>query len=295
MPTDQTARWLERVLTALSDPQRARILSILAEKEVTVSALAEVLHIVQPIVSRQLARLRDTAVWRDPGSYQRDEESAKRLTDAEQRVADYTSRILATIGDSDLGVLISQLLEFHRREAKPQYWAMYDRRDSTTDELIDDAECLGGLTRDTSVPPYKEKRSIVYSYKFPPQDFKLSVGDDCLHADTLKSAGKIVAVDDEKNTISLKIGATQPALPEEMSIIPTGPIDAITLREAIYRYADAVIAKTDRYRAITAILNRERPRLSIPFSNGSLVSDHETELDSALRVIPALDESALSR
>jgi ArsR family transcriptional regulator len=59
MPTDQTARWLERVLTALSDPQRARILSILAEKEVTVSALAEVLHIVQPIVSRQLARLRD--------------------------------------------------------------------------------------------------------------------------------------------------------------------------------------------------------------------------------------------
>src|SRR3954451_9984565 len=59
MPTDQTARWLERVLTALSDPQRARILSILAEKEVTVSALADVLHIVQPIVSRQLARLRD--------------------------------------------------------------------------------------------------------------------------------------------------------------------------------------------------------------------------------------------
>ena len=57
--TDQTARWLERVLNALSDPQRARILSILAEEEVTVTALVEVLHIVQPIVSRQLARLRD--------------------------------------------------------------------------------------------------------------------------------------------------------------------------------------------------------------------------------------------
>jgi len=57
--TDQTARWLERVLTALSDPQRARILSLLAEREVTVTELVEVLHIVQPIVSRQLARLRD--------------------------------------------------------------------------------------------------------------------------------------------------------------------------------------------------------------------------------------------
>lgn len=57
--TDQTARWLERVLTALSDPQRARILSLLAEREVTVTELVEVLHIVQPVVSRQLARLRD--------------------------------------------------------------------------------------------------------------------------------------------------------------------------------------------------------------------------------------------
>lgn len=57
--TDQTARWLERVLTALCDPQRARILSLLAEREVTVTELVEVLHIVQPIVSRQLARLRD--------------------------------------------------------------------------------------------------------------------------------------------------------------------------------------------------------------------------------------------
>ena len=59
MAPDQTARWLERVLDALSDPQRSRILSIIAEQEVTVSTLVEVLHTVQPIVSRQLARLRE--------------------------------------------------------------------------------------------------------------------------------------------------------------------------------------------------------------------------------------------
>ncbi len=56
--TDQTARWLERVFTALSDSQRTRILSIVAEYEVPVSYLVEVLHTVQPIVSRQLAHLR---------------------------------------------------------------------------------------------------------------------------------------------------------------------------------------------------------------------------------------------
>jgi len=55
---DETARWLEQVLNALADPLRARILSLLAEYEVCVCYLVEVLHTVQPVVSRQLAALR---------------------------------------------------------------------------------------------------------------------------------------------------------------------------------------------------------------------------------------------
>lgn len=62
MAPDQTARWLERVFIALSDPQRTRILSIVAEYEVPVSYLVEVLHTVQPVVSRQLAYLRDAGL-----------------------------------------------------------------------------------------------------------------------------------------------------------------------------------------------------------------------------------------
>ena len=56
--TDQNARWLGRVFEALSDPQRVRILCLLEERAITVSAIVNVLHIVQPVVSRQLARLR---------------------------------------------------------------------------------------------------------------------------------------------------------------------------------------------------------------------------------------------
>src|SRR5215472_14593079 len=55
---DQTAPSIERVLNALADPLRARILSILAEYEVCVCYLVEVLHTVQPVVSRQLGMLR---------------------------------------------------------------------------------------------------------------------------------------------------------------------------------------------------------------------------------------------
>ncbi len=58
MTADQTERWLQRVLTALADPLSARILCIVAEYEVCVCYLVEVLHIVQPVVSRQLGTLR---------------------------------------------------------------------------------------------------------------------------------------------------------------------------------------------------------------------------------------------
>jgi DNA-binding transcriptional ArsR family regulator len=56
--TDQNARWLERVFEALSDPQRVRILCLLEDRDITVTGLVNALHIVQPVVSRQLARLR---------------------------------------------------------------------------------------------------------------------------------------------------------------------------------------------------------------------------------------------
>ena len=32
--------------------------------------------------------------------------------------------------------LVAHLLEFHRRAEKPEWWAMFDRQDRTTDELV---------------------------------------------------------------------------------------------------------------------------------------------------------------
>jgi uncharacterized protein len=235
------------------------------------------------------------ATWRDDCGQQRDEEASQRQTDAEKRVSDYTARLLGSVSQADIpsAELISQLLEFHRREAKPQYWAMFDRRDSTTEELIEDSECIGGLFKDTSMAPYKDKRSIVYSYRFPPQDFKFAVGDGCLCSATLKPAGTIVYLDEEANIVRLKIGANQPPLPDSMSIIPTGPIDAVVLREAIYRFADSVIAGAKRYRAVIAVLKREQPRLTPPSNYTGLIREGEDELSAAIRIISSLDDSAL--
>src|SRR2546427_346848 len=85
-----------------------------------------------------------------------------------QSRATYEQRLLEHCADPERPsrALVAQLLEFHRREAKPQWWAMFDRQSSADEELIEDAECLGGLQVDPTQPPVQDKRSLVFTYRF---------------------------------------------------------------------------------------------------------------------------------
>ena len=132
----------------------------------------------------------------------------------------------------------------------------------TVEELLDDAECIGGLTRDADRPPYPVNRSTVHSFRFPPQDFKMRIGDAPLRAGTLEPAGEIVALDEDEGRVALKLGPKRTPFSEPLSLIPQGPIGDQVLRNAIYRYAEAVRAgEQDRYQALTGILRRAMPRV----------------------------------
>jgi uncharacterized protein len=62
---------------------------------------------------------------------------------------------------------LADLLGFYAREAKPEWWAFFDRMDKFPDELVDDAECLAGL--ELVGEPESVKRSLLYTYRFPAQ------------------------------------------------------------------------------------------------------------------------------
>src|SRR5207253_9778899 len=127
--------------------------------------------------------------------------------------------------------------------------------------LIDDAQCIVELESDPGRPPFPEKRSIVYSFRFPAQDFKMSLGGEVLIADTLAPAGEIVRLDEDKFEISLKRGKNREPLPHRFSLIPKGPLGDKVLRAAIARYIGAVLnGDQDQYAAITGILRRDYPR-----------------------------------
>ncbi len=59
---------------------------------------------------------------------------------------------------------LSHLLEFHYREAKPQWWSSFERQNKFEDELIDDTECLGGMQQIGA--PERETRSLIWSYRY---------------------------------------------------------------------------------------------------------------------------------
>jgi predicted RecB family nuclease len=246
-----------------------------------------------------LLRLRPSGVpWfgtetaADTGMLDEDPARAAKRKQDEERNAALVARLLdgVTETDREWRELAGQLVDFHKREAKPEWWATFNRQDMTEEELIDDAECIGGLEPDPDRPPFPEKRSIVYSFRFPAQDFKMRLDGDVLIADTLAPAGEIVHLDEDKFEISLKRGKNREPLPHRFSLIPKGPLGDNVLRAAIARYIGAVLeGDEDRYSAITGVLRRDYPR----FQGLTGIGDDPDEVARAIEAIGRLDCSHL--
>ena len=83
---------------------------------------------------------------------------------------------LGVTGEAPLPIneRLSHLLEFHNREATPQWRCSFERQNKFEDELIDDTEYLGGLQQIGAPEP--EKCSLIYSSRFPSQEYTLKVG-----------------------------------------------------------------------------------------------------------------------
>ncbi|HXE81466.1 MAG TPA: hypothetical protein VNK41_11985 [Vicinamibacterales bacterium] len=60
----------------------------------------------------------------------------------------------------------SRRLDYHRREAKPEWWAYFERRKKSLDELLDDTEAIAFLT-ETNDPPRADRTSLDSHAGFP--------------------------------------------------------------------------------------------------------------------------------
>lgn len=179
--------------------------------------------------------------------------------------------------------LLAQLLQWHRREQKPQWWAYFHRIGCDDDELFDDAEAIAGLTYEGEVGAIKQ--SVVHRYRFDPdQESKLAVGDTPLDPAVEFAAletgapkpgpGTVVAIDTTNGTIDLKRGKKSVAA-HPTNLIPSTPIGDTAQRAALLELGRSVVEYgidgEGPDRAARDLLLRHVPRLAGEVVGTSLV------------------------
>jgi predicted RecB family nuclease len=253
-----------------------------------------------------LLKLRPEIAWfpvggrHAPQNQSEDEAKPSKALQAEVRLMPYRKRLVDALpldrttwtAEQHRQELIYQLLDFHRRAQKPEYWALFSRMDLTEEELFDDAECLAGLTQDPANPPYADKRSVVYTYKVPPQESKLKSGDTCTWAETAELLGPLTLSADGL-VASVRRNPKKDALPARISIGPSGPIKIDVLAEALFRFADAHLGGIAKYKAQHDLLMRAHPDLKHSRPGQPLVPEGSDILAASLQAVRNMQNTCL--
>jgi predicted RecB family nuclease len=190
--------------------------------------------------------------------------------------------------------LLADLLDWHRREEKSQWWRWFELKDDLTiEELVGERDALAGLTY---VDEFDGEGVMRHRrFRFEPQDHNFHAGSEPIDKETGKAAGTIVAIDDVRGIIELK-RSRNAAWPLPRALIGQAPIDSHAQKQAMLRAADAVIAEgidgDGAYRAIRDMLLRLPPRRA-GGSRGELPRPGEDALVAARRLALELDDGIL--
>lgn len=190
--------------------------------------------------------------------------------------------------------LLSELLRWHRRDAKPGWWDYYHRFTLSDDELVDDAESIGRI--EPTGEMVDVKRSSVKTYRFDPtQEHKLSPGKEVFDPRTRKYAGSLEYLDSPKGVLKLRKGRDESPTPT--SIVPGGPMNMDVARDAVRRVASWVIEHgidgPGPYRAARDLLLARPPRIEGLAAGQPIAAINEDGPDEARRVVSLLRETVL--
>ncbi|MEP6638478.1 MAG: TM0106 family RecB-like putative nuclease, partial [Chloroflexota bacterium] len=195
---------------------------------------------------------------------------------------------------ADARRLLADLLDWHRREEKSQWWRWFELKDDlTVEQLVVERDALAGLSflqEFDGVGVMLHRR-----YRFEPQDHGFHIGDAPTDKATGKGAGTIVVLDDAAGIIELKRSRNS-EWPHPSALIPNAPIESLAQRGALLRVADAVIAdgidEAGPYRAIRDVLLRLPPRRAVGWGQ-ALVKPGEEVLVAARRLALELEDGVL--
>ena len=182
--------------------------------------------------------------------------------------------------------LAGELLEYHRREARPGWWRWFSLLDMDGEELIADAEAIGGL-EPTGPPVPRPNKVFEVPLRFPPQQHKLEAGS--LVDPDAEKAVTVSEIDNDACTAVVRAQRFRDQ-PPPRALVPLGPIDNRVHREALTRLATAVRDSHDRYAALREVLAASPPRFVDRLAGASIQT---TDLSEQQALARGLDRSYL--
>ncbi len=182
-----------------------------------------------------------------PRPHQEPPEPDKPLSPQELAELDLAER-LRTAGEP----LLADLVQWHRREARPAWWEFFRLEELLEDELEDDGSALGPLSAPQLAGQHKQSR--LWRYTFPPQDTRVRVGQPAHDVTDHESAGTVVELDPAAGFIVVKRKADPKP---SRGFGPPGPIKTDVLQASIAATGHDTMNGTSRLAA--AVLNRHVP------------------------------------
>ncbi|PZM86291.1 MAG: helicase [Candidatus Melainabacteria bacterium] len=203
-------------------------------------------------------------------------------------------KVLAVHGDGTIPMVLSQLLHFHKREEKPVWWAIFDKRSWTSDDLYSDLESIAGLS---ATDRWGETcaKSKLFEFRFDPdQDTKIDVGDSvCFYLDDGNfSTMTVKELDIEAGKIALS--ATKVVPPAAMDVVKKDLTGIPTIRKSIFELVSGYCTGKPLPRAIAQFLERGAPSIRNHVDGQPIIGEPEKPLlPQVIDVIRRLDESTL--
>jgi predicted RecB family nuclease len=154
--------------------------------------------------------------------------------------------------------LLTHLVDYHRREARPGWWAFFDRLKKSLDELREDTEAIAYLSP-LPGPPIADKKSLIHTLEFPDQEFKLREGAQLCDPIDGKSAGELLSID-PRGQIRLRRGPKLASVPIPTALVADGPVRTDAQRASLVRIAEAVLNEQECHRVGRDLLARTAPR-----------------------------------
>jgi uncharacterized protein len=194
--------------------------------------------------------------------------------------------------EQEARALMADLLEWHRRDAKPGWWRYFHLQDLTDDELLGEPDAIAGLKLEGIIGEIK--RSFIVRYRFPPQEHPFRDGDVGVDPRSEKQWA-IHEVDDAAGTLDLRRGKDN-VNPHPVALMETGPIETSNHRARLRDLAADIVALGDAPawdpRPDFDLLLRRRPRVRNG-NGGNLRLPGEEAVDAGRRLAVALVDSHL--